>query len=368
MKRPIPDSVRSPDGGWWIAKLIALFVLATGAGRIFEHMGAPLPWMIGPLVFTAVVFIALDPQFTVPNWLRPLGQVVVATQVGLAFSPEALDVLLGYAPVIISTALATALCIGAVSVLMARMTGQKLAQAFLSSVPTSPVEAAAMAAAAGIDPAPVVFSQTLRLSAVVVVLPFSLYAIEGWPEVQQTIVSISEIDPMNVLFLVAAGIVGALFARILRVPNPNFLGPMTIAAILSVAAIGPAPYPPALLAMGQVILGTWLGATFRRSFLTSALRMTLISMTSSLLLLLLCSLSGLAIAYLSGLNWQTVVLGAAPGGVVEMALTAKFLQQNVVLITTFHLVRIFIFMPNIPWIVRIIVRHDEDLPAKAPKP
>lgn len=366
MKTPVSKHSSSICGGWWIAKLTALFGLTICAGWVFENQGAPLPWMIGPLVVTAAVFIIFDPQFTVPSRLRPLGQVVVATQVGLAFSPQALEVLFGYAPVIVGTALATGLCIGAVSVLMARLTGEKLAQAFLSNVPTSPVEAAAMATAAGLDPAPVIFSQTLRLSAVVIVLPFSLYAIEGWPELHRKMMTLTAIDPLNVLFLVAAGTAGVWIARGLRVPNPNFLGPMTIAAILSVGAIGPAPYPPILLALGQVVLGTWLGATFRRSFLTSALRMTLISMSSSLLLLLLCSLSGVAIAYLSGLNWKTVVLGAAPGGVVEMALTAKFLQQNVVLITTFHLVRIFIFMPNIPWIVRLIVRREQDKPTKEP--
>lgn len=368
MKTPPSPHPAAGSGRWWIAKLAILFVVTTCAGWVFEHLGAPLPWMIGPLVVTAAIFILFDPSFGVPNRLRPLGQVVVATQVGLAFSPQALEALLGYAPVIVGTALATGLCIAAVSVVMARLTGQPLAQAFLSSVPTSPVEAAAMAKAAGLDPAPVIFSQILRLSAVVLVLPFSLYAIEGWPEVQRTMVSLSAIDPLNVVFLIALGIAGAWVARTLRVPNPNFLGPMTVAAILSVAAIGPAPYPPVLLALGQVILGTWLGATFRRSFLTSALRMTLISISSALLLLLLCSLSGVAIAQLSGLSWQSVVLGAAPGGVVEMALTAKFLQQNVVLITTFHLVRIFIFMPNIPWIVRMIARHEQAPPTKDPTP
>jgi hypothetical protein len=364
MKRPTSDPLSAHGGCWWIAKLTTLFALTALAGWVFEHLGAPLPWMIGPLVVTAAVFILFDPSFGVPNRLRPLGQIVVATQVGLAFSPQALEMLVDYAPIIVGTALATGLCIGLVSLFIARLSGQKLSQAFLSSVPTSPVEAAAMASAAGLDPAPVIFSQTLRLSAVVVVLPFSLYAIEGWPDVERTMVSLSVIDPLNLVFLIAAGVAGAWIARALYVPNPNFLGPMTVAAILSVATIGPAPYPPILLALGQVILGTWLGATFRRSFLTSAFRMTVISIFSTLLLLLLCSLSGVAIAHLAGLSWQTVVLGAAPGGVVEMALTAKFLEQNVVLITTFHLVRIFILMPNIPWILRLIARHEQDDPEK----
>lgn len=62
---------------------------------------------------------------------------------------------------------------------------------------------------------------------------------------------------------------------------------------------------------------------------------------------------------MSGVDWQALILGAVPRGVVEMALTAKFPGQNVVLISTFHLARISIVMPNIPWIVRLIIRVEQ---------
>ncbi|MDD7973119.1 AbrB family transcriptional regulator [Roseinatronobacter alkalisoli] len=352
---PKPPSVR----GWRHSLgLGVLLLIAAAAGWVFERMGAPLPWMIGPLVVTAAIFMGPAPQITVPTRLRPVGQVVVATQVGLAFSPEALDLLLGFAPVIIGAALATGLCILAVSILVSHLTGQSVAQTFLSSVPTSPVEAASMARAAGINPTPVIFSQTLRMAAVVLILPFALYALDGWPDVHRQAVGFALPDPGHILWLVAIGVAGALLFRVLRVPNPNFLGPMAAAALLAVSGNGPVAYPPDILALAQILLGTWLGATFRREFMTSALRLTLISAGSSLLLLLLCSLSAVAIAIVSGVDWQTMVLGSAPGGVVEMALTARFLGQNVVLITTFHLVRIFIIMPNIPWIVRLLARYE----------
>lgn len=56
------------------------------------------------------------------------------------------------------------------------------------------------------------------------------------------------------------------------------------------------------------------------------------------------------------MHWQVFVLGAAPGGVVEMALTAKALNEDVALVTAFHLTRLFIFVPAIPWIVAGIGR------------
>ena len=127
----------------------------------------------------------------------------------------------------------------------------------------------------------------------------------------------------------------------------------------------PEPFPPMILALAQVVLGTWLGATFRRDFVVSALGLTVVSLDSSLALLALCSACAVGFAWLADVDWQTLVLSAAPGGVVEMALTAKFLAQNVVLITTFHLVRIFLFIPNVPWIVRLIVRCEAGKQQKA---
>lgn len=338
--------------------LLALFALSATAGWVFERMGAPLPWMIGPLIATAVVFMGFTPRIIVPTRLRPVGQIVVATQVGLAFSPAAFALLAQLAPVILSTVLLTIGCIFVTAFTIARLTGQGLAQAFLSAAPTSPVEAANMASAAGIDPMPVILSQTIRLAAVVILVPFTLYAIDGWPTVSRTPTTFDIPDPVSVLVLGGVGVIAAWAFRWMRIPNPNFLGPMTVAAVLSGSGFGLPPFPPVVLAAAQIVLGTWLGATFRRDIVTSAVRLTLISLASGLLLLALCSLCALGVAALSGVDWRTLVLGAAPGGAVEMALTAKFLQQNVVLITTFHLVRIFIFMPNIPWIVRRFARRD----------
>jgi len=339
-------------------KLVLLLLVAGLAGWVFERMGSPLPWMIGPLVVTAALFMWSRFKLNVPNSMRPFGQVIVACQVGLAFSPEAFRLLLELAPVIVGTALMTAIVIFGIAVVLSKTSQMTLSQAFLASVPTSPIEAAAMAVRAGVDPMPVIFSQTLRLSAVVLILPFTMYALEGWPEINRNYVTIEAFDLFNVLLVATLGIAAMLVFRLLRVPNPNFLGPLTLMAGLSVMAVAPSPFPAFILALAQIILGTWLGSTFKRSLLTSAGRLTAACAFSILLVLVLCSAGAIGIAVLSGIDWHTTVLGAAPGGVVEMVLTAKFLGQNVALITAFHLTRIFVFMPNIPWIVRLISRRE----------
>lgn len=314
--------------------------------------------MIGPLVVTALLCLTALLPTQVPNRLRPFGQVVVASQIGLTFTSATMHVVLDLAPVILSTAMMTMVCILLVTLVFSRWSGMTLAQGFLANVPTSPVEAAAMAVENKVDPVPVIFSQTMRLSAVVLVLPFGLFALEGWPAVRSVSYADVPFQPLNIALLLACGLSAMRLFRWLKIPNPNFLGPLAATATLSVLGYGLQPYPLVIFSAAQVVLGCWLGSTFRRDLIMRAGRLTLTCLVSILTLLAACSLGAAGIAHLAGMDWRLLVLGAAPGGVTEMALTAKFVGQSATIVTAFHLTRIFIFMPNIPWIVALIARYE----------
>lgn len=345
-----------------LARLAAFLALGAGGGWLAQRVGTPLPWMIGPLLVTAALCLSGVLSVKVPDRLRPFGQVVVAAQVGLMFTPDALAGLVALGPVILATALATLVCILGVAWALSRLGGGSLAQAFLSSVPTSPVEAAAMAVRGGLDPAPVIVAQTLRLSAVVLVLPLTIYAIDGWPADRSRPVSGLALDPGHIALLLAIGFAAMFAFRKLRIPNPNFLGPIAVMALLAATGNGPAPFPDAVLSAAQVVLGCWLGSTFRRELLGSAGRLAIEALGATLALLAACSAAAVGVAWAFGLDWRLLVLGAAPGGVAEMVLTAKFLGQDVPAVTAFHVARIFIFMPNIPWIVALLLRLERRAP------
>lgn len=337
------------------AFLAVLLPAAACAGWVFERLGVPLPWMIGPLVLTAAIYISGAAQRQIPNRMRIVGQVVVACQVGLTFSPAALQELLALWPYLVGSALLSGTCILGVAWIMSRIGHLTLAQSFLSMVPTSPVEAANLAIKSGIDPMPVVVSQVLRLALVVILVPFAMFALDGWPTGNsRTFVTLEPFALPPVLLLAAIGAAGALTVRMIRVSNPNFLGPLAATVLLASLGYGPPPFPDSVLAGAQVILGAWLGSNFRRDFISKGGRLVLVSFLCTLILLASTGAMAFALAQIAGHDWRVFVLGAAPGGVTEMALTAKFLGQTVALVAAFHVVRIFIFIPNIPWVVGLI--------------
>ncbi|MCB1356870.1 MAG: AbrB family transcriptional regulator [Maritimibacter sp.] len=341
-----------------LLSLSSLYVLAAFAGWVFAALGIPLPWMIGPLVLSATLSISGLLKVTVPVKTRPLGQMTIAAQVGLAFTPAALAALLTLAPVMIGTALASAACAGALAMIMARTTGMRPSQAFLSTFPTSPVEAAIMAERHGCDPAPVILAQTTRIAAVVILVPVAVFALDGWPD-RTGILRGGAFDPLGNGFLALLAIAGALLFRRLRLSNPYFLGPLTFSAAASAIGFHPTAFPGEVLSLAQIVLGTWLGSTFRHELFVNQKRQLFATVASTLILLGLISGVAVAIARLAGQPWEVLVLGAAPGGVTEMALTAKFLGIDLALVTAFQLTRIFLFMPNIPWIIRMIDAHEQ---------
>lgn len=116
---------------------------------------------------------------------------------------------------------------------------------------------------------------------------------------------------------------GPLLFRLLRLSNPFFLGPLAVSAAVAAFGLQLPPFPLVIMAVAQIALGTWLGSTFRREVFTSGQGQILATSVSALALLVLISGVALALAALAGHPRETLVLGAAPGGVTEMALTAS---------------------------------------------
>ncbi|WP_167645521.1 AbrB family transcriptional regulator [Mameliella alba] len=334
--------------------LPVLFLAATAAGYLMSLLGAPLPWMIGPLVLTAAATASGLFTERVPTRIRPFGQITVATFVGAHFTPEALHALLATAPLLIAVSLWVLMAAMLVARLQRRLFGGSLVANFLAVVPTSPVEAVVMAEHHGVPTAPVILSQTLRIALVVTVIPILLYAGTDGPAPSPE--ALRRDGLTGAALTLAGALLGPVLFRAIRLANPYFLGPLFMAALISSLDLPAFDMPGPLLAAAQIVLGTWLGGAFRRELLGGPLLGS--ALLSSGLLLATCGLGAWALSRVFGAPFATVMLGIAPGGVTEMALTAGILAQDVALVTAMHLTRIFVIMPNAGWIARLSNRAD----------
>lgn len=337
--------------------LIPVYLAAACGGAVFALLGMPLPWMMGALVVSTVLSLAGVLDRPLPVITRPFGQAVVASQVGLSFTSQSLGVILAMSPLLVGLAAMTAAGSLLVALLQARVAGARLSRMVLATFPISPVEAAVLAERCDIPPAPVIMAQTLRIAAIVTVLPILIYWLDGWPQGGRGLPAGAGLDPGLAGLVVAAAAGGFIFSR-LGWANPFFLGPLAASSALTAAGVPLSSYPPVILAAAQVILGAWLGSTFRPGIFRQAGREMAISIAGTLLLLAMAVLSAVLIARALGMNWEVLVLSVAPGGVTEMALAARFLALDVSLVTAAHLVRIFLFMPLARPLVMLVDRRE----------
>lgn len=92
-----------------LTHLLFSFLVAGAAAAVFQALRAPLPWMLGSLLATALLRINGAP-ILIDRRLPLIGQWIIGASLGLYFTPDTLRLLSGYTPyAIASCLLATAL-------------------------------------------------------------------------------------------------------------------------------------------------------------------------------------------------------------------------------------------------------------------
>lgn len=338
------------------ARLIALYLPAAAAGWVLQSLSFPLPWLIGPLVLAGVFYGTGLVTRVVPKSTRYGGQMIVGLQIGVYFSSEAVLSLVASVPLLISVTVMTLTIAAGVATISARISGRPIAQIFLSTLPFSPVEATVIAEKSGWSPGPIILSQILRIGIAVTTVPIVLYLIDGWPTAPAGPALSAPFDPVAIAILLAIGVAAAgVFLRV-GLANPFFMGPFLISALVAALGFRSAGFPFEVVAMAQIVLGTWLGSAFRRAVFVEARQQLWVIVLSTISFLGLVSAGAVALAYLFGHPWRVLVLGAVPGGVTEMALTAKFLGVDVTMVTGLQMVRFLLIMLTVRWILVLLRR------------
>ena len=97
--------------------------------------------------------------------------------------------------------------------------------------------------------------------------------------------------------------------------------------------------PNVLSNAAQLVIGVSLGIRFRREFVKTAPGWLVSVAWGSLWMMSASVVFGMALARGTSLHPATMILGTAPGGITEMAITAKVLQLGVPVVTVLQLLR-----------------------------
>jgi membrane AbrB-like protein len=311
--------------------------VCTLGGAVCAWLRTPLPWMIGSLVAMAAAQMAGARLEAVPGG-RDAGMLVVGVSLGLYFTAPVVREVAAFWPWFVFLGFA-AIGVGATSaLLLMRLGNVDRATAYFGSMPGGASEMATMGERYGAATDRVAFAHSMRMLLVVTLIPVSI-TLAGFSATEDYRAVTVPFDPGRLAILVALAVVAGAMARRLRAPTAFTMGPLFLTIALTVSGVTFSSVPTVFTNAAQVLLGCALGSRFDRSFLVIAPRFVAALIPSIAVMIALAALVGWAIAFTSGAYLGTALLSAAPGGIAEMAITAKVLRIGVAFVTAAHVVR-----------------------------
>ncbi len=339
----------------WLSRSVIGGLAACGAaGALSQTIGTPLPWMIGPLLAMALLRTS-GAAVTAPLGGRETGQVIIATALGLYFTPLVAREVLGHWEVLVAAALfATALAY-IIAIPIARLTDTDRTTAFFASVPGGATEMAILGERFGAKPDRIALAQSLRILLVVVLVPFA-FTFLGVHGSDLTAPVAGKVIASGLAMLFACTAVGGFLVSRLKLPNAWLLGALGVSIGLTTSGQQWSAVPTPLSNAGQLLLGCALGSRFEREFMRRAPRFVLVVCISTIAAIGLSAIFGAGIAQASGLAVPAMILATAPGGIAEMCITAKVLQLGVPMVTAAHVTRVIMLVTTTAPTFRLVRR------------
>jgi hypothetical protein len=318
-------------------RILATLVIATLGALACVALSTPLPWLIGPLVAVALISMAHG-GLVAPPGARQVGQWAIGVALGLYFSPAVVREVVRLAPWLIAAVL-FAMVLGAFGAwLLLRSTDSDSTTAFFAMAIGGASEMAMQAQRHAGKVDRVAAAHSLRIMLVVLIVPLSFDALGVHGADPYTPLA-RAFDPLGFVVLTAVTFGAAAAMQRLGSPNSWMIGPLLAAAAITATGHTFSSLPTAVINAGQLLIGITLGTHFTREFFRAAPRF-LATVAWITVVYLLCGLGfGLLLAWGAELPWPTAVIATTPGGIGEMALTAKALQLGVPIVTAFHAIR-----------------------------
>ncbi len=328
---------------------------AVAGGFIFTLLHTPLPWTLGPLAATLALGKFRPGQICWPLTFRETGQLVLGYMMGRPFTAEVGLFILSQLPLMLAMTAAFVFFSLAAGYVTHRQTGLSLPTATLATVPGGLSQMTILAAEfPGADVGIVTVMQTLRMLSVVFTVPF--LAMHGLgpagPSAAPSSAAAAAASSADVLAFVAAVPLGAWLARRIHLPTPYLLGPVLATAPLVIAGLHAPAVPQPLLVAAQICIGTYMGTTIDFASLGNWRKLLFATLLNVIALLLVALLIGFVLAFAIPTSLVTAFLGAAPGGMAEMGLTAIIVGADIPVVVGYQIFRVLFILLVLPLFLR----------------
>ena len=340
-------------------RLAGLAAATAVAGWAIGELGLPSSYLFGALLVGIAAALLMPDRHELPAGAFTAGQAIAGVVLGTFLDSSSLDAIeAAWLPLALVTTATLAISLAAGS-LLARATPLDPATAALGMVAGGASGIIGVSGELGADDRLVAFMQYLRVLLIVALTPVLVaIAFPGGGSGPGAAAEPPVLgDARGWLITLAAAGAGAAAGLRSRLPGGALLGPMAIAAVLTLAVPGGEfDVPPLLRETGFALIGLQVGLRFTAATIRELGRLLVPVMIGVLGVMAACALLALVLDVTTSVSLRDAYLATTPGGVYAVVAVALGSDANAAFILAAQGLRLVVMIALAPvaigWIVR----------------
>ncbi|WP_199259179.1 AbrB family transcriptional regulator [Paracoccus binzhouensis] len=332
------------------------FALAAIGGALFLALRLPLPLLLGPMLACLIAALAGAPLAGAGGF-----GIFMRTFLGVAVGASITPQVLGELPEIAASLALVPVFIGAIALvgypLFRRVFGFDHPTAWYAAMPGGLQDMLVFGEEAGGDVRALSLVHATRVLVIVTVAPLIMQSFWGVDLSQPPGAPIRGTDPVEIGLMVAAGLVGWKLAERLGLFGASILGPMVLAAGLSLSGLIQHRPPAEIIQAAQFFIGVAVGV----KYVGITGRELRIDVTAGLVYAMFLALISLAfielITHLGLAPTLDAFLAYLPGGQAEMVVIAIIAGADLAYVVSHHLLRMIIVITLSPLVSKLVERR-----------
>ncbi|MFG6114608.1 AbrB family transcriptional regulator [Halobacillus sp. MO56] len=345
-------------------KISISFLIAAIGGAAFHLLQLPLPWILGPVTFLLLYKITTKQPTDASLKMRNISFGFLGIQIGSTFTA---NTFINVTPYLFPYTIFTLLLI-AISLLNAYFLSKVIKidakTSMLGSVPGGLSAMLALSESLKGNTVLVTIIQTIRLVTILFVIPFA--ATQFFAREAGQGVPVSTSTPPGEWYTlgiyIAAFVLGSLLQK--RVPASLVIIPMLITGVSRAFGLPLLELPTMLFILAQLSLGVYLGNSVSITDLVKAGRYCLYYFVLALLLIGMSFGFGFLLSQWTSMSLPTAILSIAPGGLIEMALTADEAGGDPSIVSSLQMIRLLMIVLILPFVLQWLIPKLEKLQAE----
>lgn len=338
---------------------LAAFAVAGLGVWVFKLLNLPLPWLLGPIFACLIASLAGVPMRGI-EMVNNAMRTILGVAVGATFTTALLASMAGMWPTLLLIPVMTG-CIGVIGVLyFQRLWGFDFATSYYASMPGGLQDMLVFGEEAGGDVRALSLIHATRVMVIVVALPFLLAWVWEADLGNPPGAPAASIAPLQLGLMVFCGLAGWQIAKRVGMFGATILGPLLLAAALSLTGVLQHRPPAEAIWAAQFFIGMGVGSKYAGVTMAEVRTDVTAGLGFCLILLLLTVVFAESI-YLAGLAPPLeTVLAFAPGGQAELVVLALIVGADMAFVVAHHVLRMFVVILGAPLFARLFDVGNDD--------